>query len=221
MANRAPGGTTRRRRGRAGTMAAPPAPVLPLAGALRVVRDDLIALDVKYALVGGLAVSARAEPRLTRDVDLAVAVETDALAEQLLRALLARGYRMTATIEQVGTGRLATARLTPREHSRLVVDLLFATCGIEHEIVDRAEDLEILPGLIVPVARSSDLIAMKVLARDDRQRPQDLDDIRALIAVMSPAEGRRVPAALKLIAKRGYGRGRDLLALWRDAAGLP
>jgi hypothetical protein len=37
------------------------------------------------ALLGGLAVSAWAEPRFTRDVDLAVAVHTDAEAERLIQ----------------------------------------------------------------------------------------------------------------------------------------
>jgi hypothetical protein len=41
---------------------------------LRDVVSDLDGLDVGWALVGGLAVSARAEPRTTRDVDVAVAV---------------------------------------------------------------------------------------------------------------------------------------------------
>lgn len=38
-------------------------------------------------LVGGLAVSARSDPRFTRDVDLAVAVDGDADGEALIRAL--------------------------------------------------------------------------------------------------------------------------------------
>jgi hypothetical protein len=32
----------------------------------------------------------------------------------------------------------------------------------------------------VPVARIGHLMALKVLARDDRRRPQDFDDLRAL-----------------------------------------
>jgi hypothetical protein len=44
---------------------------------------------VRCALVGGLAVSARTEPRFTRDADLAVAVASDAEAESLIRALYA------------------------------------------------------------------------------------------------------------------------------------
>lgn len=38
---------------------------------------ELTELGARFALVGGLAVSAWGEPRYTRDVDLAVAVERD------------------------------------------------------------------------------------------------------------------------------------------------
>lgn len=45
--------------------------------ALRRVASDLDARGVRWALVGGFAVSARTEPRFTRDVDVAVLVEDD------------------------------------------------------------------------------------------------------------------------------------------------
>jgi len=45
-----------------------------LTEALLQVASDLTILGRRFALVGGLAVSARAEIRFTRDVDLAVAV---------------------------------------------------------------------------------------------------------------------------------------------------
>jgi hypothetical protein len=46
---------------------------------LRALRDFLTVrpADVAVAVVGGIAVSVRAEPRFTRDLDLAVAVEND------------------------------------------------------------------------------------------------------------------------------------------------
>jgi hypothetical protein len=213
MARRTTRGTTRRR-GRATRNVA--APGGPLTAALQKIRDDLTDLEVAYALVGGLAVSARAEPRLTRDVDLAIKVADDAAAEHVIRQLIGRGYKVNATVEQVTTGRLATARLIPPGRTKLVVDLLFASCGIEPEIVDQAETLEILPEVHVPVARTSHLIAMKLLARDDRDRPQDRDDIHALLATIGAAERKRVHTAIELISKRGFARGRDLGASWKD-----
>lgn len=54
-----------------------------LAPLLRTVVGQLQAVPVAHALVGGLAVSVRTEPRFTRDVDLAVGVVDDAEAETL------------------------------------------------------------------------------------------------------------------------------------------
>ena len=47
----------------------------PLAGSLGRIADHLVQLDQRFAVIGGLAVSARAEPRLTRDADLVIAAD--------------------------------------------------------------------------------------------------------------------------------------------------
>ena len=54
------------------------------------VSEDLTASGATYALVGGLAVSARTEPRFTRDLDLVVAVTNDREAEALINFLSSR-----------------------------------------------------------------------------------------------------------------------------------
>jgi hypothetical protein len=64
--------------------------VTTLEAALRQVQTDLTRARVAFALIGGLAVSARTEPRFTRDADLAVAVASDAQAEALIHDLRAR-----------------------------------------------------------------------------------------------------------------------------------
>jgi predicted nucleotidyltransferase len=176
---------------------------------------DLSAERLEFAVIGGLAVSVRAEPRLTRDFDLAVAIADDAAAEHAVRALLARGYVTVGLVEQASTRRIATVRLvTPGESAGgIVADLLFASSGIEPEIVAAAEPIEVLPGLRVPVARIGHLIALKLLARDDRQRPQDADDLAALRRVADASEIDRARFAVRLIGERGFHRGRDLAAL--------
>lgn len=154
--------------------------------------------------------SARCEPRTTRDVDVAVAVDHDTDAEQLTHDLISGGaYQIIAAVEQTKTGRLATVRLRPGSGG-VVVDLLFASSGIEAEIAEDAERVEILPDLTVPVAKVGHLVALKVLARDDRSRPQDLDDLRALLAVARPADVDEARSSLARIDERGFGRGRDL-----------
>jgi hypothetical protein len=185
--------------------------VTSLEEALRQISTHLTEAHVPFALVGGLAVSARTEPRFTRDADLAVAVASDAEAEALVRELRARGYGIDAIVEQDAVGRLATARLTRSSQPRApVIDLLFASSGIEREVVAEAEPLELLPKLVISVARVGHLIALKVLSRDDVSRPQDLADLRALLRVTSASELERARQALVLVAARGYHRGREL-----------
>jgi predicted nucleotidyltransferase len=168
-------------------------------------------LDRRFALVGGLAVSARAEPRLTRDADLAVAVEDDVDAEHLVLQLRSVGYEVAASVEQEATGRLATIRLLPtNREDRLIVDLLFASSGIEPEIVAAADELVVFAGVSVPVACVGHLIAMKLLARDDRRRPTDADDLRSLANIADPSDWDVAAGAVELIVARGFARERDL-----------
>jgi len=183
-------------------------------GAFRRIVANLNDLGRRFALVGGLAVSARTEPRLTRDADLAVLVTDDRDAETLVRDLQARGWRVVTAIEQDAAGRLATVRLGPAgdDARGAVVDLLFASSGIEPEVVARAERIEVIEGFTVPVARLGHLIALKVLARDDRTRPHDRVDLAALLARADGAALDEARASLRLVAQRGFQRGRDLLA---------
>lgn len=182
--------------------------------ALRRIVADLERTSQAYALVGGFAVSARSEPRFTRDIDLIVDVPDDAAAESLLRDLGGRGYVLVAAVEQQATGRLATARLASpaAPEAELIVDLLFASSGVEHEIAARSDALELLDELVVPVARTGDLVALKLLSRDDVTRPQDAADLRALLSVSTAADLATARETVALIVERGYARGRDLLA---------
>jgi hypothetical protein len=182
--------------------------------ALQRIAADLDNLGKRWALVGGLAVSVRAEPRFTRDADVVVVVADDREAERLVVDLRGRGYRVLAAIEQEATRRLATTRLAPPgepEHG-VVVDLLFASSGIEPEIAAAAEVIDALPGLRLPVATSAHLIASKVLSRDDRLRPFDRADLGALLARADAEALIGARAALELIQARGFHRGRPLLA---------
>jgi predicted nucleotidyltransferase len=187
--------------------------VTALESVLRRVHRDLTDARIAFALVGGLAVSARTEPRFTRDADFAVALPGDAEAEALIRNLRGQGYQVHAVVEQDAVGRLATVRLSESPQAEApMVDLLFASSGIELEVVAEAEVIELLPGLAIAVARTGHLMALKVLARDDLSRPQDQADLRALLRVAGLDELARAREAVTLITARGYHRDRDLVS---------
>ena len=80
-----------------------------LEAALRRITEELGHSGRRWALVGGLAVGARAEPRTTRDVDVAVSVVDDVDAEAFIHALQSRGF--SRIVE-------ARARVIGAEHAR-------------------------------------------------------------------------------------------------------
>jgi hypothetical protein len=145
-----------------------------------------------------------------------VAVADDRSAEALVRNLLGCGYSLFSTLEH-DSGRLATVRLR-RQLSGvgIVVDLLFASSGIEPEIVEAAEAVEISPKLTLPVATTGHLIALKLLARDDDTRPQDLADLRALREAATADDLAVACEAVQLIMGRGFNRDRDLVSLLQE-----
>jgi hypothetical protein len=168
------------------------------------VTARLTRLGVPHALVGGLAISVRAEVRFRRDVEIAIAVASDADVERITRALAGDGFALVVVVEQDDKKRIAIARL--RSPSSIVVDLLAASSGIEHEIVAAARETPELAG--VRVATSEHLLAMKVLSMRDA-RLQDRIDARGLLA-MGDVDVPEVRRLLALIEARGFARGQDL-----------
>lgn len=179
--------------------------------ALSAVAKALGLVGTRFAVVGGLAVSARSRPRGTGDVDLAVPAVDDVAAEAIVHALTRQGYRVRTLIEHRVTGRMATVRFDPPDPKTqgVLVDLLFAASGIELEIVTHARACEFASGPL-PTATLGHLIAMKLLS-EAPHRPDDASDLIAMLAVASVRDLSTARAAAKLISARGYARRQDLL----------
>jgi hypothetical protein len=184
---------------------AEPAPELALAA----ICGELARRNWRFALVGGLAVSVRAEVRFTRDVDLVVLVADDAEAESLIYELRSTGYSAVASVEHETRHRLSTVRLM--SPSKVKVDLLFASSGIEEEIVARATPIDLGTAGTVPVASAEELLAMKILSMSDA-RLQDRIDAQRLLQFAPELDVSRVREHLARITERGYSRKQDLEA---------
>ena len=106
---------------------------------------------------------------------------------------------------------LATVRLVANDEPGPVVDLLFASSGVEPEIVAAADALEVFPDQQIKVAKVGHLVAVKLLARSE-DRPQDEVDLRALLDAAEESDVALAHEAVGLIEGRGFARGRDLRA---------
>ena len=115
--------------------------------------------------------------------------------------------RIVSLVEQESVGRLAMARLATDDG--LSIDLLIASSGIESEIVMSAETLEVVQGVLLPVARIGHLIALKLLSVAPG-RETDSADLRNLAAVADDEEWSLASEAVALIEERGFARGRQL-----------
>ncbi|WP_420626192.1 nucleotidyl transferase AbiEii/AbiGii toxin family protein [Candidatus Poriferisodalis sp.] len=173
--------------------------------------DVLNELGKGFALVGGIAVSALTAPRSTGDVDVAVAVADDGEAEAVAGSFMTAGYGVASVLEQDETGRLAGVRVHDAA-TGVGLDLMFAMCGVEPEIVASAQQIEVLPGTVLPVASIGSLIVMKLLARDDRRRPTDADDLRSLAEVATDSDWAEAHRLAELVTVRNAHRKRDLAA---------
>ncbi|MEE8366940.1 MAG: hypothetical protein V3S30_01350, partial [Thermoanaerobaculia bacterium] len=97
-------------------------------------------------------------------------------------------------------------RLIAPDDLGIGVDLLFASSGIETEIVEMAEILEIFEGLKIPVAATGHILIMKILAG----RPYDLEDAKRLFAFTTEGDLELARQAADLISQRGFDRRKNL-----------
>ncbi len=143
--------------------------------------------NVQYLIVEGLAVNAHGYVRLTRDVDIVLALDPEN-ATRGLQALLKIGYHLAiparpeefadaATREDWRQNKqMIVLKLWSDEHRRTPVDIfVYEPFEFSAEIA-RARAWEVCSGVTAPVVSLSTLIAMKKQAG----RPQDLIDIEEL-----------------------------------------
>ena len=138
------------------------------------VLDVLAQLGIPHMLIGGLAVSVRAEPRATKDIDLSVLV-APAEARQLTENMDALGFRATAHGE-AGPGSVIRYVRTGIDGIDRWVDVLCAGTPFEERALARASTERLL-GRDLPVATAEDLVILKLLAG----RPQDWADVDVLL----------------------------------------
>lgn len=124
--------------------------------------DLLESSDVPYLVIGGLAVAAVGEPRLTADVDVVAFVSMDA-AGRLIGTAAASGFR--ASDDEVERLR-ATGTLRFRRDG-FQLDVIIASLPFEERARQRAVARRLFDR-DVPMPTAEDLLLFKVIAARDK-----------------------------------------------------
>jgi hypothetical protein len=127
-----------------------------------------------YMIIGGQAVLLYGEPRLTRDIDITLGVNTDRLDEllTLVKGLLLRPIPQDPEAFVMETMVLPTLD----DFSGIRVDFIFSFTPYESRAIRRARKITLL-GQEVCFASPEDLIIHKIFAG----RPRDLEDVRSVL----------------------------------------
>lgn len=177
-----------------------------LADAVGMLEDRGIA----SALIGGLAVSLRGQPRMTVDVDLVILADVEQ-SLQLVRELTSTPFEpLFRGVEDV----VSSSFILPLRHrtTGIRVDLAIGMSGFERQAVGRATPIAV-GEIRIAVVSLEDLLVMKAIAG----RPQDDQDIRGLIAAQREAID--WPACLLLAEQLGTAIDVDIAGRLRAARG--
>ena len=135
----------------------------------------LDAARIPYMVIGGQAVLFHGEPRLTRDIDITLGVDSSQL--NIVRDAVAH-IGLVPSVKEVEAFVRAT-NVLPLSHtpSGLRVDLIFSFSTYESEAIQRAVPV-VMEGVQVRFASAEDLIIHKLVAG----RPRDIEDVRGILA---------------------------------------
>ena len=128
--------------------------------------------DLKYALIGGLAVGCRGQARYTKDVDLSVWVDLGDEPD-FIKAVL---KKFPARMEDAAAFALSSRTLLIEASNGVAIDLALAFFPFEEKMLSRATRVKIQAGLTVKVLSAEDLIVTKAMA----SRPQDWIDVQGV-----------------------------------------
>lgn len=130
--------------------------------------------NVRGIIIGGVAASLLGRPRVTRDIDALVLLDS-----KWWEVFLNGGQRF-GFIPRVGDplefAQKSRVLLVTHKPSGIDIDISFGILPFEEEAVDRAVSTEVA-GITIPLPTPEDLTIMKVIAH----RPIDMADIQSVM----------------------------------------
>jgi hypothetical protein len=130
---------------------------------------------IPYMVIGGQAVLVHGEPRLTRDIDVTLGVNSSTFARILA---LGSSIGLSPSVSDVERFVQRTNVLPlSSESTGIRVDLIFSFTPYEAQAIERAISIPILD-IPVRFATAEDLIIHKLVAG----RPRDFEDMRGILS---------------------------------------
>jgi hypothetical protein len=130
-------------------------------------------LDVKYAIIGGMAVQYWGESRFTQDIDLTVSAPLDDLEGFIQRVLDHFAPRIDDALDFAKRNRVVLVKAA----NDYPLDIALGLPGYEDEMLRRAVEYAIAPGKVVSICSAEDLIIHKIVAG----RAQDIRDVEGIV----------------------------------------
>jgi len=133
--------------------------------------------NIKYCIIGGIALQRWGEPRFTLDVDATILIafgEEEKLLEKIFSTFKPR-------IADAFDFTLKNRVCLISSSQGCPIDISFGIPGYEDEVMHRAVDCAIGENAVIKICTAEDLIIHKAVAG----RPKDLDDIESVIIRMA------------------------------------
>ncbi len=148
---------------------------------LRAILPHLDRLGIPYLITGGIAASLHGRPRFTQDIDVVIAPAREQL-DHLIDAL-DLDFVVNRDAAQAALARRAEFNAI---HRALIfkVDFWFSTGdAFDTSRMDRANPVEVLPGLLARVATPEDAIISKLLWLRQGATERSQEDIRGVLRI--------------------------------------
>jgi hypothetical protein len=149
-------------------------PMDALSDTLVRLQQRLERAGIPSAVIGGMAVGAWGNPRLTRDVDLKILLRRE--ERQRLLELLTPGYTPMHADPDEALRHNGVIFLHD-EKTGVRLDVHLADTDFDELLIGRARVVELEPGVPVRVCAAEDLVILKLIA----SRPVDIKDVESVI----------------------------------------
>jgi predicted nucleotidyltransferase len=142
------------------------------------IAAELNRAGIPYMIIGGQAVLLHGLPRMTKDIDITLGVDTQDL-DKVVKAVAAIGLDIIPDHFEAFVEKTFVLPAQDKK-SGIRVDFIFSFIPYERQAIERAKPV-LLKGELVMFASAEDLIIHKCFAG----RPRDLEDVR-LIVIKNP-----------------------------------